>query len=271
MQQYGMIPAGLGELPYINYDDIPRVLACLPPRPDSGLPRWSGSQPTIPRSEWQEVSYARSDLPILDQGRYGSCVGHGACSGFTLAWLLGGGSLNRLSPCFLYGLINGGRDAGAVVSDAMTALETTGICLEEEVPEGMIYRSRFPQSSFQTAQRFRLDKAYQCHSFDEIGSALLMGFVPIYGINVGPNFARLDDEGVAPVGGWGGHCMFGRGLKRSRRGDWLIENQNSWGEQFGLEGACYLREAHFGSQCDAFAIQATAEDPQALDIPPLIV
>lgn len=271
MARFGMNPAGSGELPYVESDGVPRVLACLPPRPGSGgLPKWSASQPTLPRSQWRAVSYARPDLPVLDQGPYGSCVGHGACSGFTLAWLLGGGTFHRLSSCFLYGLINGGRDAGAVVSDAMTTLEATGICLEDEVPEGMIYRSRFPVSAFDTARRFRLSMAYHCRTFDEIGSALQLGFIPVYGIQVGPDFGQLDEEGVAPVGGRGGHCLFGRGMKLSRQGEWLIETQNSWGERFGLHGACYLREAHFGDDCDAFAIQATCEDPQETDLPPSI-
>ena len=262
-------------LEYIEFDGHRRILACLPPPADfGGLPKWRAANPTIPRDQWQEVDYSHLACPILDQDGHGSCVGHGACGAFETTWNLSGNTPQRFSSCFLYGLINGNRDAGANISSALQALMDKGIALLSQVPEGMIYQRQFPAEAFTTAQRFKVGEGYHLQSFDDMGSALQMGFLVVYGLYVGGDFGNLNSEGVAPAhGGMGNHCMYGVGLKRLASGQWAIRNRNSWGERWGNQGTCLLVERHFyngSNDPDAFAIKAVMEDPQDTNMPPKV-
>jgi hypothetical protein len=149
-----------------------------------------------------------------------------------------------------------------------------GVCTEDEVPEGMIYRSQFPQGADEVASRFKVFEGYHIGSFDELGSALAQDWDVFYGIMVGGAFGNLDHEGVAPVGGSGGHCMAGYGLKKVRGGQWGVRNQNSWGKSWGDGGRCVLVEEHFtyGQRygLDAVAIRACKDDPSDPLNPPKV-
>ena len=107
-----------------------------------------------------------------------------------------------------------------------------------------------------------LVKAYRCENFDDICSAIALGFTVPLGIMVDASFPNLDGEGVSPLPAskGGGHAILGVGLKRSDRFGWLVKIQNSWGRTFGLNGYCYLRREHFRKiNPDAFAIQCMSD------------
>lgn len=259
---------------WVVHDNSYRFLGCNAPRPDfGGLPKWGGSQPIIPQSQWAEFDRTNPTVPILNQGQHGSCVGHGSCTAFSYAWAASGQTFQRFSSCYLYGNINGGRDAGAVVSDAMQSLQSTGIALESQVPEGQVYRSSYGSQFDTTAQRYRIADAYHCQTFDDLGSAAQQGWFLAYGILVGNGFTSLDSEGVPGVGGRGGHCLAGGfAMKKSSRWGWLIKTQNSWGQSYGQGGYCWLAQQHieYGGYLDAFAIKLVADDPQETNIPPAL-
>ncbi len=244
-----------------------RLLGCLPPKPDfGGLPKFAASNAVLPRDQWQDVDLSPLAGSVWDQGQHGSCVGHGSTKAFEIAFRMGGGTVpdSGFSPTSLYALVNGGRDQGAIVSDAMDALLQKGVCTMAECPESIIYSSRIPASANATRQRFRVADAYHCSTFDEIGSALQLGFPVSFGITLHGAFNNLNSEGVAGIG-WGvlgGHCMCGYGTKKLKDGSWAIRVRNSWGPKWGLGGDCLLIENHFGSDCDAFAIRADIRDPQ---------
>src|SRR5687767_9505183 len=86
--------------------------------------------PTIPRGDWVEVDYRAFAPAIYDQGEQGSCVGHGGVASLATVRKMHGHDDARLSPCNLYGQINGGSDRGAMVVDALKALRDVGACLE---------------------------------------------------------------------------------------------------------------------------------------------
>lgn len=261
----------ISNLPSIKFDGVYRVLGCIPETLDSlnkfpkfGLGFGAAPGATDP-SQWQEIDLEWYNAPILDQGMTSSCVGHGTCSGMEMCYMQSGRSLVPFTPFFVYGLINGGRDQGAQISDALTALMKYGICPMGGIPAGVMFQNQFPQTAFTAAVRFKLVQAYHCQNYEAVCSAISLGCVCPLGLYVGNNFANLDNEGVAPLpaGGGGGHCVLGMGLKKSAKYGWIIKVQNSWGKNFGMNGHCYLQKNHFNMMnTDAFAIQSVIDDPQ---------
>lgn len=247
------------ELPYIDFGGERRYLASLAPKDDfGGLPKASAANGLIPRGDWFETPLDNFGARILNQQRTNGCVGHGGTSAHEIQWLRQGGQPVAFSACYLYGLINGGRDAGAIVSDAMEALMTYGVCTESEVPFGTIYARQFPASAGQVAAKYKVKAAYHCDSFDAIVSELLRGRTVAHGIAVGRNYSQIGSDGVAPLvnimAGW--HCQCSYAVRKVN-GEWMIPTQNSWGVDFGLNGMCFLRERHFArpGQVDAFSIE----------------
>lgn len=258
-----------GVLPHFNDRGTWRALGLLPSRKNaSGLPLFTDSHKLIPRDQWKPVDYSGFKVRIMDQGQHGSCVGHGSAGAFEKSWLMSGAAAHEFSPCFVYALGNGGRDAGMIISDAADIIQKTGICLESEVPEGNIWKSQVPAFAYETAKRFKIVKLFHGDSFDAIGTGLQLGFIPFYGIYVGGDFDNFDKEGVAPAyNRMGNHCMYGDGLTHLPSGRWAVENINSWGERWGNSGRCRLVEGHFNEYCDAIMIQVVGEDPQETNVP----
>lgn len=260
-------------LPYIDVGGHRRVLAALPEPPGSKarFKSFRDSFPILPRSEWREMSLLPDDrIRILDQDGYGACVGHGSVAAFETAWKNKGGTDRAFSAFCLYGQINGGRDNGAVVSDALDALKANGVCLESTVPPNMAFQRNFPSGWKDEAARFKIARAYSLDTFDEMMTAVQLGFAVSYGIEIGGRFDPGSD-GFVPSrrGGGGGHCMATIGT-RLRNGTWYSKTQNSWSRQWGANGICYMDESYFPDGMDAWAVQVDAEDPQEPNVPPKV-
>lgn len=271
---YAIGKYSISNLPSVKFDGVYRVLACLPETPDSllGFPRFGTEMHhKLTAAQLQEIDLEWYNAPILDQGMTSSCVGHGTCSGMEICYMQSGRTLVPFSPFFIYGLVNGGRDAGAQISDALRALMQYGVCRNSDIPAGAMFQNQFPTTAFEVAKGFKLIQAYHCQTFEDICAAISLGFVCPLGLYVGQNFPNLDSEGVAPLpaGGGGGHCVLGMGLKKSAKYGWLIKIQNSWGSRFGKNGHCYLQKGHFNMMNpDAFAVQSIIDSPQ--DGPPVV-
>lgn len=267
---YAIGKASVSNLPSVLFDGVYRVLGCIAETEESvkRFPRFGSMRTAAPidPSQWQEIDLQWYNNPIWDQGMTSSCVGHGTTSGMQMCYMQSGRPLVEFNPYFVYGLVNNGRDAGAMISDALTALINHGTCPKADLQPGMMFRNQFPQKAFDDARRFKLSLAYKCGSFEDICSAISLGFVCPLGIYVDQGFSRLDSEGVAgtPSGmQGGGHCILGMGLKKSSRYGWLIKIQNSWGSRFGMNGFAYIHKGHFQRMNpDAFAIQSVIDDPQ---------
>jgi hypothetical protein len=264
-------------LPTVEAAGDMRVLAALPGRPSyQNVPVWESGQPLLPRSQWQECSLRNFEIPVLNQGQSSSCVGHAAADAFGRAWLASGQPYRPFSPWFVYGLISGNRDQGAIVGDAMTELAANGVACTGALADGdlpaqlwMLSQLQQQPAVLKKAMRFKVQEARHLTGasiFDQIGSALMLGYSLVSGIVVGRNFSSLDSEGVVPplAQALGGHALHHCGLKWSaKRSAWVIETMNSWGPQWGLSGYCYLAEDAWSSNLmapDAFAILADAED-----------
>lgn len=264
--------ASISNLPAVPFDGVYRVLGMIPSTDESleGFPEFGSmmAAPLDPR-QWQDIDLQWYNLPVWDQHATSSCVGQGSTMGMQYCWKQQGKPFVEFNPYFVYGFINGGRDAGAMISDSLRKLINIGTCLKNDLRQGMMFENQFPRQAVENAKRFRLIQAYRCQTFEDICSAITLGFVVPLGIWVDQNFSRIDREGVSGVpsgNSGGGHCILGMGLKRSSRYGWLIKTQNSWGRKFGMNGFSYIHKGHFRRiRPDAFAIQTTSDDPMDND------
>lgn len=266
------LPITHNELPYIEFDGERRVLGCLESELVCGLPIFGDVHGILPRSQWLEIDFEHYGVPTLNQANTSSCSGHATCNAAEYTWVQSGRELVRFNPFFIYALINHGVDRGASISDTLKAIEQYGICEKDQMPPGAMFQYQIPQAAFQNAKRYKVVKAFQCQTFDEIGTAITKGFPVVLGIYVGQNFPQVDNELVCPMpnGRGGGHALCGMGLKNSRRYGPVVKIHNSWGQQFGQNGFAYIHEGHFASRVDAYAMQVMAEDPQKPDDEPPI-
>jgi hypothetical protein len=145
----------------------------------------------------------------------------------------------------------------------LTQLKEVGAAPAELVGPKQIFKHQIPPEAYKAASNYKIQEAFSCRTFDEIGTALTRNCLVAIGILIGQNFGRLDKDGVAPlpVSTAGGHALAIVGMKRVGR-DWFLLAQNSWGKAFGFDGGfCYLHETHLQRLLDAFAIFLPKESP----------
>jgi len=232
------------------------VLGSQPERPEIKL---------IPRKDWAEVDLSHFVAEIMDQDGQGACNAFASVQALHVLRSIAGLPYVKLSPGNLYGRINGGRDAGSVLSDAIKTLEDEGVCTAATVPELQWRQRNWPPTWNEEAKKFRILEAWDCPSFDHLATAILLGFPVNLGILVGNNFNPGSDGWVPDYrGGGGGHAMCGIGLAFSReRNTWGIKVANSWGRRWGAGGFGIVPESYFKRTpfTDGWAIRGVV-DPQ---------
>jgi hypothetical protein len=220
----------------------------------------------IPKSEWVDIDILDVfEQPVRDQGNRGSCVGQSGCATFSAVWMMQGEDFLRFSACYLYGLINGGRDAGASIADTIGALQTHGICLESTVPEGMIYSRQFPPKAHAEAANYKLIEAYQTSDPADVATAIQYGYPVCDSVMVGRLFNDLDSNGMAGVDRGPGNHAVHKGGMRLIKGTWCFLNLNSWSDRWGKQGRFLTTEAHIQSQgyYQAVIMRAVSAGPNA--------
>jgi hypothetical protein len=254
-------------LPAIDFDGVPRLLGRIPDTPalKSKYPRFRSAVPMVPRSSWWKKERRRllDSKFILDQKNHGSCVGFGSAGAVMRARALTGQSFVKLSGAYIYSFINGGRDSGAMIGDAMDVV-LKGTVTDELVPWDDIYPSRYDVSKCNTVRvRFRAEECYRAESYEEIVSGILMDYIAVFAVMVGGSFTNLDSSGICGFDrGPGNHCVHGDGVTQVGS-EWVIDMPNSWGTQFGQDGRGYITQRHIESvQQDCYLIKTAVEDPE---------
>lgn len=217
----------------------------------------------IPRPEWANIDFSHLVPEVLDQDRQNACNAFASIQALHVLRAQAGLPYVKLSPGNLYGRINGGRDAGSLLSDAIQALEKEGVCTVGTVPEFQWRPSRWPDTWREEAKKFRVLEAWDCPSFDHIASAIMLGFPVNLGILVGWNFRVRDDGWLDDYrGGGGGHAMCGVGLLYHReRRTWGIKVVNSWGREWGQDGFAVVPESYFKATpfADGWAVRGVVD------------
>jgi hypothetical protein len=226
-------------LPIVDINGHEYKLGCQQRVCDPGdlFPLFGGeSFEPIPESGWQECDWSHVVPEVMDQDGVGACNAFAATSGLRCQRILSGQPDVRLSPGHLYGLINGGRDAGSLLGDALTTLVDIGVCTTAEVAELAWRRRDWPSGLETVARKYRILEAFDCPTRAHIATAIMRGFMVDYGILVGSDFNTASDGWVNEGKGRGGHAMCGVGLKKrvkNGKTQWGVLTLNSWGTRWG--------------------------------------
>jgi len=196
----------------------------------------------IPESEWKDVIRSHFDGRFnLNQKQTSGCVGYSDAAAEMKQRYSIGLPLERLSGAFSYDHINGGRDAGAMITDSMRASAKNGYCLESEYPTPRFNVNQIPELTKKSALTRQPRKAYTISSDEELFSAIMLGLFPQFGINVGGNFNNFRNGVAGWNGGYANHSVHGCGMKKIN-GVWCLEIDNTWGTAWGPfgNGHCYI-------------------------------
>ena len=268
------------ELPYIDVNGRKYRLASIPSTKESRAklmaPSFGDRVGILPRSEWRTISNRSRFNYIMDQKSHGSCVGHGAAGALMRARDATGAKHVDLSGTFVYSYINGNRDQGAMISDAVDVLKEKGTCSYQKCQWDTIYQRDISDDAREEAKRYRALEIYSVGDEDPFGefvTALMLGFIPVYAVMVGNTFTDLDNDGVCGFDrGPGNHAVTADGIGRRANGEWLIDMVNSWNLDFGQNGRAFITEKHVEAVMqDCFIVRASTDDPQEPHDPPALI
>lgn len=202
--------------------------------------------PMIPRSQWKPVSLERFLPPVYDQDGVGACNAFATITCAEACRAMQGLPYIPLSPGWLYGRINGGRDQGSMLEDALEHMMTVGTCTVATV-DYLAWRDN-PVAAKAEAPRFKFLEAFWCPTFDHMASAIMAGFFVDHGLMWKDGFKPDGDGWISGGSGrGGGHALCGYGLA-NRNGKWGIPTRNSWSPRWGVNGNCILAENVFGRE-----------------------
>ena len=196
--------------------------------------------------------------PHLDQGQLGSCTAHGSLGAFRELLIKSGTPDIELARLQLYydtraveGTIQ--SDAGGEIRDVIKCLAKTGVAPETLWPYDITKFSKRPPAPVYKAARADLAVQYLrvAVSATAIKQALSQGFPVIIGISVYQSFEsdEVARTGIVPIPAQaeqqiGGHCMYVVGYGQ-KPGYFTV--RNSWGNNWGDGGDCYIPEAYLGN------------------------
>jgi hypothetical protein len=259
-----------GDFETIDAGGEPRILNLMP-SPADRLVMVPAPRVTIPDSAIVPFDAWPSPLKIKDQDGRGACNGHASATVNEFARYQSGQPYVPLSAWWVYGQLVRGRDTGSNILDALALMTKSGCGTEAEVKYGD-FSGRYADGVNKDALSYRLEISAKLTTWEEVLTAVALRQPVNLSIHVGMRFNNLDSDGCPAVGrGPGNHAvMVGGGIKKGKRGNWLIRMANSWGTSWGDQGFCWLSQDHIesGSWFEAFAVKAVIEDVSDSDNPP---
>jgi C1A family cysteine protease len=197
-------------------------------------------------------------VPVLDQGQEGSCVGHGCAGARETLDAVAGKPLVPLSRAFVYyearKLEHSTRqDAGAEVRDGCKVLSQLGVCPEADFPYKVGgYAKAPPKADLAKSAPYKIATYTRLTNATQVRAALARGHAVVIGISVYQSFEQnVGPDGLIPVPNkrkeqlLGGHCLYQNGYKPNPKkpGKFLFRTPNSWGEDaWGDRGCGWMDE-----------------------------
>lgn len=217
--------------------------------------------------------------PIWDQGQIGSCTAHGNLRAFLFAAAKAGFKYEMLSRLMLYyneRAIEGttSDDAGAEIHDGIKSIIEQGVCLESLWPyDTTRFSEKPPAQCFTDAlQHQGLKTAGIAGTVDQVKSAMAAGYTVVIGFPCYQSIQSVQTTrtGIIPVPRSGermvgGHCVCTNGQWDDSRQ--LIGIDNSWSEQWGIQGSGFLPYAYFNGPVSDCQVIYTVEGEGDLPIP----
>ena len=151
---------------------------------------------------------------IFNQGSNGSCASESACGSVMCRRQQDGQSAVTLSPLFVYGRVNGGRDAGSSLHENIAFMQKYGAPSMDVWPRSNGWRKRPSAEAYQDALQYRLldDGVVRVRNWSEFATLVLLG-IPVYF-------------------GYSGHAIFSGNIISATR----LEYVNSWRKDWGNNG-----------------------------------
>lgn len=187
-----------------------------------------------------------------DQGDLNSCSAFSVANALEHVYFHKYGKFFNSSKLFLYynSRDNKNKDDGADVRDAILAMMTKGVTTVRYWPYiEQNYKQKPPESAYSSALSYRASKAYKVANEDVI-KALSNGYPVIVSCTIYEQFHSLNaDNFVMTLPGKkdkeaGEHAMIIVGHDDKTQ---LYLINNSWGEDWGHNGTCYMPYSYMTS------------------------
>jgi hypothetical protein len=205
---------------------------------------------------------------------------HGSCNGWSPAGILSrlralrGEPYVCLSGADAYSQMNGGRDDGSLLSDAMKIVEANGIAPESLVPWNQIYTHQISAEAKAARARFK-GFAYAVDTEEELATAMLLGRMAVVAVHATDSFMRQDGDGVNLGGnGPGNHSVFQQDIRLQGDGTLNYDMGNSWDVTFCSGGYTWLTFAkHLRETIKHhrfWVLAGTSDDDKDDSVPPKV-
>jgi C1A family cysteine protease/fibronectin type 3 domain-containing protein len=170
---------------------------------------------------------------------------------------------NIFSPAFIYNQINGGKDSGSSISDAMALIVSKGALpwdampyteknyLKQPTPDQLQLAAKYKAKEF---QRLRYNEP------SEIKNQLAQGRPVVVGILINENIYEIGKKiyNEAKGANLGGHAITLVGYDDSTN---AFKYQNSWGVEWGDKGFGYIDYKYFAKVCRSAFVMIDSIDP----------
>ena len=217
---------------------------------------------------------------VEDQGALGSCTSNALVGAVEYLSVREHGAPIELSRLFVYynqrlwdGEVR--EDIGATVSDGVRVLARVGVPTERSWPYVRgIFAVQPPEPIYVEAGRHKVSDWWSIPiDVDAMRACLGAGFPVVFGTRVTESFMRAPKSGMIPMPSatdrddarHGRHALLLVGYDDARR---TFVVRNSWGEDWGDLGYCYMPYAYLANRSwtrNAWALRLTegAHDPKA--------
>ncbi|EPE84542.1 papain family cysteine protease [Leptospira noguchii str. 1993005606] len=215
-----------------------------------------------------KVDLSPSMPPVGNQGEQGSCVAWSTAyatksfqeyierkssKDWSLRTAQGTPNYSKIfSPAFIYNQINGGRDNGSLISDAMRVMVEMGAAPWDTMPYNPAdYRTRPSQAAIEAASKYKAKEFLRVKTTDmnEVKAQLSEGKPVVAGVLVYENFFNLKGDQIYKEGlgkTYGGHAIALVGYDDSKN---AVKFINSWGTDWGDQGYGYIDYRWFTKIC----------------------
>lgn len=194
---------------------------------------------------------------VFDQGKLGSCTANTLVGLREYLLVTNKQPHTDLSRLFLYyferyteGTVN--QDSGAMLRDGMRVLQKMGVCPElDDEYKIQDFTKKPSNKAIKDALKFKISEYHRITTVDGVQHALAQGQPVAIGFIVFDSFESYDvaKTGIVPIPRLGeqrlgGHAVLVVGYKKiNDKLHFII--RNSWGEDWGDEGYCYMPAEFF--------------------------